>query len=291
MAKKHKNLDNIPIQWDGDLTDPPYGAGNQGQSIPTNVDLGTWSDWWVGTYVPDYSCPMKQSNPFEPQCYWEDYNINSDGTLNVLDMQAWGQPQFYDYFAPELQPDPNNLVSTYNPYLLCLGDGGGGSPPIWPNTGLPCSDLWPELPGTSQGDGLGYLLGAIIGDYPSPPGAMTMDNYGNIIINKIDQSKIYSGWNSFVPGRGNPYTWGDVSFVQEIADGIGTGNRRAREARLHKFDKDTKKRLIHLICRVKGEKVYDEEKEVGDIQIKLEDADLVINEVLGKMRVENINVL
>jgi len=89
----------------------------------------------------------------------------------------------------------------------------------------------------------------------------------------------------------NPYTWDDVSFVIEIADGIGTGGRRAREARLHKFDKDTKKRLIHLICRVKGEKVYDEEKEVGDIQIKLEDADLVINEVLGKMRVENTNVL
>ena len=89
----------------------------------------------------------------------------------------------------------------------------------------------------------------------------------------------------------NPYTWGDVSFVIEIADGLGTGSRRAREARLHKFDKDTQKRLIHLICRVKGEKVYDEEKEVGDIQIKLEDADLVIKEVLGKMRVENTNVL
>ena len=89
----------------------------------------------------------------------------------------------------------------------------------------------------------------------------------------------------------NSYTWGDVSFVIEIADGLGTGGRRAREARLHKFDKDTKKRLIHLICRVKGEKVYDEEKEVGDIQIKLEDADLVIKEVLGKMRVENTNVL
>jgi hypothetical protein len=89
----------------------------------------------------------------------------------------------------------------------------------------------------------------------------------------------------------NPYTWGDVSFVIEIADGIGTGNRRAREARLHKFDKDTKKRLIRLICRVKGEKVYDEEKVVGEMQIKLEDADLVIKEVLGKMRVENTNVL
>ena len=88
-----------------------------------------------------------------------------------------------------------------------------------------------------------------------------------------------------------PYKWNDIYFLIEIADGLGTGSRRAREARLHKFDKDTKRRLIHLICRVKGEKVYDEEKEVGDIQIKLEDADLVIKEVLGKMRVENTNVL
>ena len=89
----------------------------------------------------------------------------------------------------------------------------------------------------------------------------------------------------------NSYTWGDVAFVLEIFDGIGTGSRRAKEKRLQDLDKDKKKRLIHLICRVKGEKVYDEKKEVGDIQIKLEDAELVIERVLGKMRVENANVL
>ena len=125
MAKKHKNLDNIPIQWDGDLSHPQ--AGDQNQSIPASVVLGTWGD--------------------------------------------------------------------------------------------------------------------------------------------------------------NPYTWGDVSFVQEIADGIGTGSRRAREARLQQLDKDKKKRLIRLICRVKGEKVYDEEKEVGDIQLRLDDVDMVINKVIGTMKV------
>ena len=111
------------------------------------------------------------------------------------------------------------------------------------------------------------------------------DIYSHIIF------EILLGGNTPDKAPKKTYTWGDVSFVIEIADGLGTGGRRAREARLHKFDKDTKKRLIHLICRVKGEKVYDEEKEVGDIQIKLEDDDLVINEVLGKMRVENTNVL
>ena len=89
----------------------------------------------------------------------------------------------------------------------------------------------------------------------------------------------------------NSYTWGDVAFVLEIFDGIGSSSRRAREKRLQDLEKEKKKRLIHLICRVKGEKVYDEKKEVGDIQIKLEDVELVIEKVLGKMRVENTNVL
>ena len=90
----------------------------------------------------------------------------------------------------------------------------------------------------------------------------------------------------------NPYTWGDVQFVQEVVDGLGTGNRRAREARLKNFDTKKKKRLIHLICRVKGEKVYDEKKEtLEDTEIKIEDVDMVINEILGKMKVETKDVI
>ena len=89
----------------------------------------------------------------------------------------------------------------------------------------------------------------------------------------------------------NPYTWGDVSLILEIIDGIGTINRRARlDQYLDKYPQQ-KKRLIRLICRIKGEKVYDETKEVGKVQIKLEDVDMVINEVLGTMKVENIDVL
>ena len=44
MAKKHKNLENILIQWDGDLSHPQ--AGDQNQNIPDSVDI-TW-----GGYVP-----------------------------------------------------------------------------------------------------------------------------------------------------------------------------------------------------------------------------------------------
>ena len=218
MAKKHKNLENIPIQWDGDLSHPE--AGNQGQSIPASVDLGTWgAGWWSGDYVPDFDCPMKQTSNTEAQCYFEDYDLYDNGVIETNDIIQWGK-----------RGAPTALV-----------------------------DLSPA----------GYLVLVVIGSNPEPPKASETGGK--------DQSKIFSNWNGSVP---DTYTWGDVSFVIEIADGLGTGNRRAREERLNKFDEEKKKRLIRLICRVKGEKVYDEEKEVGDIQLKLDDVDMVIDKVV-----------
>ena len=132
MAKKHKNLDNIKIQWDGDLSHPK--AGQQNQSIPASIDLGTWGD--------------------------------------------------------------------------------------------------------------------------------------------------------------NPYTWGDVKFVSDIADGIGTGGRRARQERLNQIldkEPEKKKRLIRLICRIEGIKVYDGKKEVKeDTNISVEKVEMLINEVIGKVRVKDV---
>ena len=84
----------------------------------------------------------------------------------------------------------------------------------------------------------------------------------------------------------NPYTWGDAQFIQEIVDGIGTGSRRAREARLQQLDKDKKKRLIRLICRVKGEKVYDDYTEVCKIEVKVEDVEMVTENIIGKVKLE-----
>ena len=83
----------------------------------------------------------------------------------------------------------------------------------------------------------------------------------------------------------NSYTWGEVEFVQELVDGIGTGSRRARQDRLNKLlkDEERKRRLIHLICRVKGEKVYDNVTEViGDVQVKVDDVELVVERMMGK---------
>jgi len=86
----------------------------------------------------------------------------------------------------------------------------------------------------------------------------------------------------------NSFTWSDVAFIQELADGIGTGSRRARQDRLNKIldDEDKKKKLIHLICRIKGEKVYDDYTEVGDVEVKVEDAELVVETIVKKVKLE-----
>ena len=114
----------------------------------------------------------------------------------------------------------------------------------------------------------------------------------NGLVDDSESDSLVSADNNEVPTSvdilwgSNSYTWGDVAFVLEIFDGIGGGTRRAREARLQQLNKDKKKRLIRLICRVKGEeKAYDETKEVGDIQLKLDDVDMVINKVIGTMKV------
>ena len=200
MAKKHKNLDNILIQWDGDLSHPE--AGNQGQSIPASVDLGTWRG-----YVPCWY-PNNHADCVIENMYYEDFDITTgtgddipDGIIGFVDASRWGVT--YD----------RGDIQVHISFEILVG-----------------------------------------GNVPDKAPKKT-------------------------------YTWGDVSFVIEIADGLGTGNRRAREARLQQLDKDKKKRLIRLICRVKGEKVYDEEKEVGDIQLRLDDVDMVINKVVGTMKV------
>ena len=86
----------------------------------------------------------------------------------------------------------------------------------------------------------------------------------------------------------NPFTWGDVSLAVEIAEvinGVGYKRRKERLDNLFK-DKDKKKRFIHLICRIKGEKVYDDYTEVGDVEIKVEDVEMVTENIIGKVKLE-----
>ena len=86
----------------------------------------------------------------------------------------------------------------------------------------------------------------------------------------------------------NNFTWGDVSLAVEIAEvinGVGYKRRKERLDNLFK-DKDKKKRFIHLICRIKGEKVYDDKVEVKDIDVKVEDAELVVETIVKKVKLE-----
>ena len=86
----------------------------------------------------------------------------------------------------------------------------------------------------------------------------------------------------------NPFTWGDVSLAVEIAeviDGVGYKKRKERLDDLFK-DEEKKKRFIHLICRIKGEKVYDDKVEVKDINVKVKDVELVVETIVKKVKLE-----
>tara|TARA_Y100001938_G_scaffold13848_1_gene17100 strand:+ start:125 stop:457 length:333 start_codon:yes stop_codon:yes gene_type:complete len=99
-------------------------------------------------------------------------------------------------------------------------------------------------------------------------------------------------------------TWSEInkiwSLVQEVVDvvedGVGGSTPRARKKRLEKFlaqEPEKKKKLIHLICRIEGIKVYDDKKEVqDDVQVTLEKIEMLAEQVLGKkIKVENPDVV
>ena len=86
----------------------------------------------------------------------------------------------------------------------------------------------------------------------------------------------------------NPFTWGDVSLAVEIAeviDGVGYTRRKERLDNLFK-DEEKKKKFIHLVCRIKGEKVYDDKVEVKDVDVKVEDAELVVETLIKRVKLE-----
>jgi hypothetical protein len=98
------------------------------------------------------------------------------------------------------------------------------------------------------------------------------------------------GRTTSVQWNDNPFTWGDVALAVEIAeviadDGVGYTRRKKRLDDLFK-DEEKKKRFIHLVCRIKGEKVYDDKVEVKDVDVKVEDAELVVETIVKKVKLE-----
>ena len=86
----------------------------------------------------------------------------------------------------------------------------------------------------------------------------------------------------------NPFTWGDVALAVEIGDAIDGDGYTKRKKRLDDLfkDEEKKKRFIHLVCRIKGEKVYDDKVEVKDVDVKVEDAELVVETIVKKVKLE-----
>ena len=93
-------------------------------------------------------------------------------------------------------------------------------------------------------------------------------------------------WNLAPTDTGKDrYTWDDVALVKEA---VGGGGVMAEDMPWTQWEDDKKKRLIKLICKVKG-KTYKETKEVQDIKITAKDIKLLAEKVLGiEVLTENI---
>ena len=77
------------------------------------------------------------------------------------------------------------------------------------------------------------------------------------------------------------FTWEDLQLIGKI-----TSLRKGKTLDDYLVRRpDDKKKLIRLICKVKGIEVYDESKEAEDIKINVKDIDLLINEAFKQMTV------
>ena len=85
-----------------------------------------------------------------------------------------------------------------------------------------------------------------------------------------------------------PFKWNDVALiVQEIVEGVVGGNvLPAVEA----LKPEKKKKLIRLIMYRKGIEVYNESKEVKNIDIHIDDIKTIIEESKIQMQIENIQI-
>ena len=86
-------------------------------------------------------------------------------------------------------------------------------------------------------------------------------------------------WES---ASGDGFTWDDVVLILEVAE-IAQGDSGSWQTGLSGLPEDKKKRLVRLIMRRKGIKMYDESKEVTNISAKVEDIKIIIKEVKAKV--------
>ena len=103
-------------------------------------------------------------------------------------------------------------------------------------------------------------------------------------ITKIKWNEANFFWND------NPYTWDEVQLVEEIAEELDGAGSVSKSKVLQELPDKKKEKLVHLIMRRKGIKIYDGSKKVKEIDIKVDDVELLIKEVKAFVIAENIDV-
>ena len=98
--------------------------------------------------------------------------------------------------------------------------------------------------------------------------------------NKIKWNEANFKWDD------NPHIWNLVIEIIEAVEGGGGGITEV----VSTLEPEKKKRLIRLVMRRKGIKMYDESKEVQNIEAHVDEVEMIVEEVKAKMLVENINV-
>lgn len=78
----------------------------------------------------------------------------------------------------------------------------------------------------------------------------------------------------------DPFTWNDVWIIVEAGNVILGGGQKDWDKWQKREDKK-KKKLIRLICTIKGEK-FEESKYAGDAKIDIKDIELLVEKALGK---------
>jgi len=102
--------------------------------------------------------------------------------------------------------------------------------------------------------------------------------------NKIKWEDADFKWEK-APTTGTPYTWDEVILIEGVgASGLGT------ETALEILPDEKKKKVIKLVMRRRGIKMYDEAKEVKNITAHVESVEMIIKEIKATMLAENVNV-
>ena len=108
-----------------------------------------------------------------------------------------------------------------------------------------------------------------------------------VMANKIKWENADFKWDkSPTSDDAERYTW---NLVQELVSDVAIAGGLVSPA-VQALEPEKKKKLIRLIMFRKGIEVYDEAKEVKDINIHIDEIKTIIEEAKIKMQIENIHV-